>query len=152
MFDRNKALIFEGKHWDLYLHANQGPYLGRCFLRYKFDSEGRTLAQLPREAQRERKRLEERIERVYEWIGYSPSPSQNFRLEVDEEAREEGEQYLEVHYIPRNRYVNLTFMGFEFQDLNGEQKYDTLPWGQEYEVPEDVFITIRDQMKKFLFS
>jgi diadenosine tetraphosphate (Ap4A) HIT family hydrolase len=134
--DFSKNLVKGYRHWEIYVHENQG-YLGRCVVWCKRD-DALDLADATPEEQAELflvlRDLREAIAKVFQpdWLNYSF---------LGNETR-----HLHGHFIPR--YANpKTFMNIVFEDKLYGHNYKT---DHSFKTSAELLAEVKDKLKSVL--
>lgn len=138
MTDFEKFKIVGYSHWDLYLHQNQYPYVGRCYAAAK-----RKDADLVTDMY-----SDEAVELFRTVIPYwDNAVRQLFQRDRPNVAILGNDwNHLHAHLIPRYNSPRVV-RGFEFVDPNPRGNY--APY-EKRELPLEFLLAIRDDLRKIL--
>ncbi len=135
--DYEQFKIKEFDLWDLYLHQNQFPYVGRCYA-WARREEADMISDMNLN---ERQELFDII--IPSWENAIKILYGNFRTNIAILGNETP--HLHAHLVPRQ--INKTVYGVEFNDPNPKGNYS--PY-EKRDIPLDIIIKIRDDMRKII--
>lgn len=148
-------LIKEYRHWSLFLHRKQMPYLGRCYAWWKDTAHGEGEGLRPSDLSPEA--LVEVMRTVFEDVvdachalGHSTDEyGARFRLNMAYFANErEHRHHLHWHFVPRfGEPLRFEPLGRLFCDTEFHANYAKPPGGERV-LPEDQLQTVRAMMAK----
>ena len=136
--DYNQFLIKRFEHWELYLHKNQYPYIGRCYA-----AAIREDANLVTEMQ-EKEREELFADIIPKWHRSVQQLYGDSRPNIAIFGNEWP--HLHAHLIPRFEGTR-NFYGIDFTDPNPKGNYSPYP---KKELPLETLLTIKANIKELV--
>jgi diadenosine tetraphosphate (Ap4A) HIT family hydrolase len=143
MFDYQSMLIASFEHWELYLHEEAAPYLGRCVVWAKRPQADRFIDMNAEESEELRAIVALWLEALADWLASEGQPKP-YRENVS--ILGNSEPHLHAHLIPRYEEPVEVF-GITFTDPRPHHHYK--PY-ERVTVPDEGIEKIRDALREHL--